>query len=166
MILLYKGVIITSLLSWALIPRFACQTDLPACSHVLHPSSSTCCTKGDNYGWRYTLFTIGALSVGAFFARFVLFTFHESPKFLVTRGHDRRAVEVVEAVARFNGRRCTLSTRDLEECDRVESDVGGEGELEKKMGKARVGHLGMLFESRKMIRLTMLTWICYAADYW
>ncbi|KAF7795302.1 hypothetical protein EIP86_006456 [Pleurotus ostreatoroseus] len=160
------GVIITSLLSWALIPRFACQTDLPACSHVANPSSATCCTKADNYGWRYALFTIGGLSVAAFFARFVLFTFHESPKFLVTRGHDRRAVEVVEAVARFNGRQCTLSTRDLEECDKAESDADGEGEPEKKTRKARVGHLGMLFSSWSMIRLTLLTWVCYAADYW
>ena len=168
------GVIITSLISWALIPRYACATDLPACSHVAHPSSTNCCTRESNYGWRYALFTIGGLSVLAFIARFVLFTFHESPKFLVSKGHDEKAVEVVNAVAKFNGRSCVLDVKELENCDRdSDSDVddgmlpGGEViEKKRKIGKVQVGHLTRLFSTWSMARLTLLTWICYAADYW
>ena len=134
------------------------------------PSAETCCTKASNYGWRYALFVLGAMSIAAFFARFVLFTFHESPKFLVSKGHDKRAVEVVKAVARFNGTTCPLKVEELERCEQ-ESSVGsgsetGEPESEKKGRKVQVDHLATLFSSWAMIRLTLLTWVCYAADYW
>ncbi|PSR73933.1 hypothetical protein PHLCEN_2v10240 [Hermanssonia centrifuga] len=167
------GVIITSLISWALIPKFACTPNLPACTAVSDPSSITCCTKSSNYGWRYALFVIGALSVFAFIARFVLFSFHESPKFLVSKGRDAEAVEVVKAVAKFNRRSCVLTLQDMEDCERTsasdsdESLRGGGGEVaEKKAKKIRVGHLTTLFSTWSMTRLTILTWICYAADYW
>lgn len=180
------GVIITSLISWALIPNFACPPGLPSCSPSSQSSSNTCCTKSSNYGWRYTLFTLGGLSVLAFIGRFVLFTFHESPVFLVGKGRDREAVEVVYAIARFNGAEVrgdvggemgAVDARfggggddgggDGKGGDEREEDVGreeaGKGERERWRG---VGHLKVLFGSSAMVRLTVLTWVCYAADYW
>ncbi|EKM56231.1 uncharacterized protein PHACADRAFT_196290 [Phanerochaete carnosa HHB-10118-sp] len=101
------GVITTSLISWSLVPTFACSTALPACS-ALSPatpvSAGTCCTRSLNAGWRYALYTLGALSVAAFFARFFLFTFYESPMFLVGKGRYAEACEVVRCIARVNGR--------------------------------------------------------------
>lgn len=111
----------------------------------------------------------------AFLARFVLFSFHESPKFLVAKGRDRQAVEVVRAVAKFNGKRVGLAVEHLEACERVANDddvndsASGseEGEVrEKKVRRVPGGHLRMLFGTWTMARLTVLTWICYAADYW
>ncbi|KIP02515.1 hypothetical protein PHLGIDRAFT_79028 [Phlebiopsis gigantea 11061_1 CR5-6] len=180
------GTIITSLISWALIPKFACTTGLPACSYLapgVAPDASTCCTKASNYGWRYALFTIGGLSVLAFIGRFGLFTFHESPKFLVSKGRDAEAVRVVHAIARFNGTTSALREDDLRDIDervsrlrasgskgddeRVE-DVAEGGKTRRRLAVAggKVGHLGILFSSPAMVRLTVLTWVCYAADYW
>ena len=125
----------------------------------------------------------------AFTARFVLFTFYESPKFLVSRGKDREAVEVVHAVAGFNGAQTGLKVAELEEVDgwferrerKGEGRRSGEGsgdveEIEdvevreekkkRKGGVAHMEHLKILFGSAAMVRLTVLTWVCYAADYW
>jgi hypothetical protein len=167
-------VIITSLISWGLVPTFACAQDLPACSQLsssLTPDSTTCCTRTSNAGWRYALFTLGGLSVFAFVARFFLFTFYESPKFLVAKGRDKQAVEVVRAVARVNGVETALTEEELKE---VESRFaacgkgGSEGASGKRVGggSGPVGHLKILFGSAAMVRLTVLTWVCYAADYW
>ena len=179
--------IITSLISWGLVPSFACDTSLPACSQLpstIAPSASTCCTKASNYGWRYALFTLGGLSVFAFVARFFLFTFHESPKFLVAKGRDAAAVAVVHAVARANGGESALALAELEDVDErfaardrgvgKRGNEGEEAELDGRVEEKKrrrgvvdhVGHLKVLFGSAAMVRLTLLTWVCYAADYW
>ena len=89
-------------------PNFVCNASLPACSSLRHSpapiNASTCRTRGSNAGWRYALYTLGGLSVLAFFARFFLFTFYESPKFLVSKGRDAEACEVIRCVAAVNGR--------------------------------------------------------------
>lgn len=257
---------ITSLLSWALIPKYACTPGLPACSKLgpgIAISDETCCTKSSNYGWRYALFTIGGLSVLAFIARFGLFTFEESPKFLVGKGKDQEAVDVINRVRAFNDKRQSgsmvrafavfqsgsrtenihadvaddadsLSINELEACEKEweererqresfeaaqcrecgevdglppvqpenssedstkakgkggehvktrEDEVTGStedvddiearpanrlrgAEVKIKGAKKYLGHLSALFSSWGMARLTVLTWICYAADYW
>lgn len=172
--------IITSLISWILVPKFACSPGLPACTHSLSSSAATCCTKESNYGWRYALFTLGGLSVLAFLARFVLFTFHESPKFLVSKGRDAEAIRVVHAVARFNGVSTGVEIRELEDvdtriaragkgrCDEIEEGQQDQDQSTKRTVRAggHVGHLKILFGTASMARLTALTWLCYAADYW
>ena len=53
-------------------------------------------------GWRYYLWTIGALVLALFVTRALVFRLHESPKFLVGRGRDARAVRARPA-ARVRG---------------------------------------------------------------
>jgi hypothetical protein len=60
------GVIITSLFCWVLIPKYSCAVET-ACSAVA--AGEPCCTKAENYGWRYTMFLVGGLSMAAFLAR-------------------------------------------------------------------------------------------------
>jgi MFS family permease len=52
------GQLISSLLAWALIPNFSCASDVP-------------CTRADNWGWRYFIITLGAISFAMFIARFL-----------------------------------------------------------------------------------------------
>lgn len=183
------GVIITSLVSWALVPKFSCKVTLPACSslqHAISVSASTCCTRAANAGWRYALYTLGGLSVVTFFVRFFVFNFSESPKFLINKGRDAEACEVVRCIARANKRESTISNAELEEIDarfaaaarpasRLSKGAreGEDSVSEKPEGKekrvkvpAMGGHLKLLFSSGYMVRLTLLTWVCYAADYW
>lgn len=42
----------------------------------------------------------------AFFLRFIVFNFKESPKFLVHQGKDAEAAAVLEHISNVNGRKC------------------------------------------------------------
>jgi hypothetical protein len=42
------------------------------------------------------------MTLFVFFLRFVVFRFHESPKFLVSRGKEAEAIEVLHKIAKFN----------------------------------------------------------------
>lgn len=153
-------------------------------------NAQTCCTKASNYGWRYALFCFGAISVGAFLARcvpispnhnsqvtkrcvglsiirFLLFNFRESPRFLISQGRDAEAVQVVHEVARTNGRTSTLALDDLQAIDDA-ADAAGQTIHEDKRKKRWevLDHLKTLFATRRMAKLTLLTWVVYAADYW
>ena len=64
-------------------------------------------------GWRYLVFTVASITLGVFIIRFFIFPFHESPKFLLAKGNDRAAVEVVHKIAAFNRRSCDLTVVPL-----------------------------------------------------
>ena len=62
------------------------------------------------------MFTLGGLTLILWFVRFFVFSFHESPRYLIGRGRDEEAVEVIHKIAKFNGKadRCTITVRDLQ----------------------------------------------------
>ena len=68
-------------------------------------------------GWRYLLFTLSGLTLVLWFVRFFVFKFHESPRYLIGKGRDEEAVEVIHKLAKFNGKAdlCTLTVGDLQE---------------------------------------------------
>lgn len=92
-----------------MIVNFSCQT------------GATSCTRADNMGWRYLLITLGGLTLLLWFVRFFVFRFYESPRYLIGRGRDEEAVEVIHKIAMFNGRadRCTLTVEDLHKAAQV-----------------------------------------------
>lgn len=56
--------------------------------------------------------------------RFFVFTLYESPKYLMGRGRDAEAVEVLHKVARYNGMESSLKIEHLQAVDeRFASDV-------------------------------------------
>jgi MFS family permease len=79
-------------------PKWRCDSTLPACSTGQRP----CCTSDSNMGWRYTLIILGGTTLVVFFLRFFVFTFQESPKFLVSRGREEEAIQVLHNIAKFN----------------------------------------------------------------
>ena len=63
---------------------------------------------------RYTLITLATMTFIIFLCRFLLFNFRESPKFLLAKGHDVHALDVIHSVAKFNGRQPpNLTIEDL-----------------------------------------------------
>lgn len=116
------GVVICSIVAYNFIPNYSCSPNfseknpLPACSVV--PTEAPCCSKADNMGWRYLLFTLGGLTLVAFLLRSVIFRFQESPKFLVYRGKDAKAVDVIHNIAHYNGQTCELSLDEFEALER------------------------------------------------
>lgn len=67
-------------------------------------------------GWRYAYWTFGGLTLTMFLLR-LLFRIYETPKYLLGRGLDREAVEVVQKVAARNGSTTWLELAHFEAID-------------------------------------------------
>lgn len=175
------GVIITSAIAYGFIPTYSCAADLPPCSKVA--AGAACCTKASNYGWRYMLFTLGAITLFVFISRFVLFRFQESPKFLLYRGKDEAAVKVLQYIAKFNKVQCNVTLETFtsltdddssihsNESSREGKIVLGSGDKLQNlslMDKAKLEliRLRVLFSTPSMAWLTVCMWIIYMWDYW
>lgn len=121
---------------------------------------------------------LGAICLAIFFLRFVVFRFQESPKFLLYRGKDEKAVRVLQHIAKFNGREssitlATFEALDNEEASRASPDTNASvlasKQLKKTWGqktKLELVRYKMLFSNSNIARLTILVWITYVFDYW
>ena len=131
-------------------------------------------------GWRYLLFTQGAICVIVFVLRFVVFRFQESPKFLLYRGYDEKAVRVLRHIADFNRRETSISMEVFAALTDEDSSMGS-GETTSPMidGGPKLinatisqkintefSRYKILFATSVMARLTILIWITYSFDYW
>ena len=177
------GVVISCAITYGLLPRFSCGNGadgekLPSCKNVA--KGQPCCTKESNMGWRYTLIVLGAITLFIFFLRFVVFRFQESPKFLLYRGRDEKAVHVLHHVAKFNKRDTSISLETFDALtsednstisnDTPSSMLGGGKMLDKASWgdklKMELSRYKILFSTFDMARLTILVWITYIFDYW
>jgi len=156
------GVVLCTLVAFGFIPNYSCSTDLVSCH--LTGGATPCCSKDDNMGWRYLTFAMGSITLGVFIIRFFIFPFYESPKFLLAKGNDRSAVEVVHKVAAFNKHSCDLTLESLyQQCK--ETPVAEEIGFAKRF-ISEISRLKLLFGSWRMARVTMLIWITWIFDYW
>lgn len=125
------------------------------------------------------MFTIGAITLGVFFVRFVIFTFQESPKFLVYRGQDEKAVEVLQHIAKVNKVQCGVTLADFQSLTTVHNNASihsatemlGSGDKLKDLSmgqkiKVELVRYKMLFDGWQMTRLTILVWLTYIMDFW
>lgn len=175
------GSILSTLVGWALIPRFSCAKDLPSCRQVVDTPEGLCCSSAGNMGWRYMFYTISAITLFVFGLRFLAFTMFESPAFLLSHGKDSEAIQVLAEIARKNGleSRLTLADMSNQVDDEDESDQGTETDDEsrdaarglsalaiQRLSKFDLSHLKLLFKNSFTSRLTILTWLIYAADFW
>ena len=178
------GVVICSALAYGFIPTYSCKPDftapdaLPSCRLV--PAGTPCCTKEMNMGWRYLLYTLGAITLAVFFLRFCVFRFQESPKFLVYRGRDDKAIQVLERIAKINSIKCGVTLEQFqalsEEHDAIASEMsrkptlGGGSQQRKSTPKQKLmlelDRYKMLFATFQMARLTILVWLTYICDFW
>ena len=131
-------------------------------------------------GWRYFLYTMGAICLFVFFLRFVVFRFQESPKFLLYRGQDAKAVKVLQHIARFNGRESTITLETFEALTEEDDSLasrdgkkpilgGGLKQMDTNFGqkaKIEIERYKILFATRAIATLTVLIWIVYMFDYW
>lgn len=71
------------------------------------------CLDKDNQGWRYLMFTIGAITLALWAIRLLTVPLLESPRYLVGKGEDEKAVAVVQKIAKINKKPCSLTLEDL-----------------------------------------------------
>ena len=48
------------------------------------------------------MIVLGFMTLAVFFVRYFVFHFHESPKFLLSKGKEAEAIEVLHKIAKFN----------------------------------------------------------------
>jgi len=104
----------------------------------------------------------------------VAFRFRESPKFLLVKGRDDAAVEVLQQISAFNGRECTVSLEDFEKLTAQHEELyGPAAEIGATKSNASIGQMiraelsryGLLFSSGPVAMLTICVWGTYACDY-
>ncbi|KAL0579739.1 hypothetical protein V5O48_002233 [Marasmius crinis-equi] len=146
------GQLVVSLLAWPFIANFSCDV------------SATSCSRSENMGWRYLLFTLGALTLCLWALRFFVFKLVESPRFLVGIGKDAEAVEVIKKVAEFNSTTTSLTVEQLTNAGKVSlgEGVGGTQTGSKRrtlLSRTSVfglQHIKALFRTRKLAFTTSL----------
>ena len=166
------GVVVCSGIAYGFIPDHSCATDLNSC-HSSAPGEA-CCTKGSNYGWRYLMFTLGAISFVVFILRFVVFTFQESPQYLLSKGKDEQALKVLYHIAKMNKQTCSLTPEEFKAISTTiatDSGASPNGDVPPKTSFkqkfiAELKRIFTLFATPALARLTILVWIIYAFDYW
>ncbi|KAH9949811.1 MFS general substrate transporter [Amylocystis lapponica] len=151
------GQLVGSLVAWPLIANYSC-------------ASAAECPRGSNEGWRYFLYAMGGLMLLLSVLRFFVFHLYESPKYLMGRGRDAEAVEVVQHVARYNGTTCSLTLEMLTEAGALA--VGGDKDARvdasvraavlRKVRKFSGEHVKSLFATRKLAYSTTLLIIVWA----
>ncbi|KAJ9644448.1 hypothetical protein H2201_007822 [Coniosporium apollinis] len=185
------GVIVCSAIAYGFIPNYICEPDftsadrLPSCRvgsfYGITEPGQPCCRKQDNMGWRYLMYTLGGVTLLVFFLRFVVFTMYESPKFLVYRGKDAKAADVLQKISRVNKTVCSVTLESFEALEREHNSkhglrssgvaVLGSGTMQQKASlgeklRLELSRYGMLFAGWQMTRLTILTWLTYICDFW
>lgn len=171
------GVVCTCIIAYLFVPSNSCEPNfsmddaLPSCNVV--GSGEACCRSEDNMGWRYVLYMIGAINILVFVARFAVFNIRESPKFLLNRGRDDKAIEVLQSVADMNKRKCGLTIDDFQTADSECESISGSSRQSlldarywKQEGKKEISRYKQLFQDKQMARVTMLIWLTYIFDFW
>ncbi|CAD6446589.1 80516420-5957-43be-ab05-25ef7b9f1f96 [Sclerotinia trifoliorum] len=176
------GVVVCSGIAYGFIPKHSCATDLPSCKAKDLTPGAECCSKRNNMGWRYLLYTLGAISLFIFILRFLVFTFQESPKYLLSKGRDEEALKVLQKIAKTNKKPLRLTIEDFRSLDNTEALLsptsttsGGdrlrgrvipEGLSLRQKIKREIKRVGILFKTKHTARVTILVWLIYAFDYW
>jgi hypothetical protein len=104
---------------------------------------------------------MGGIMIICWGLRFFVFHLYESPKFLVGRGRDEEAVEVIHKVAAYNGVKSSLRLEHLQAVDR---EHGAQNAVDTSVAAAAKRTLEMfdtsrvkaLFVTRKMAYSTSL----------
>lgn len=133
------------------------------------------CPRSQNQGWRYFMFCMGGIMLFLSFLRFAVFHLYESPKYLMGRGRDADAVDVVHKVAAYNGKTSSLTLqmlRDVETLDedvaaaereraRARMDTSAKGAVLRKLKVLSGEHVRSLFATEKLAYSTTLMILCW-----
>ncbi|KAF9459012.1 major facilitator superfamily domain-containing protein [Collybia nuda] len=156
------GQLIASVVAWGFIGNFSCDGATPIGQ----------CMKADNMGWRYTLyvpppfppcFVSGSLTFIMFIARFLVFDLQESSKYLIAKGRDEEAIQVLQHLASRNGRTISLTL------DQLQAVEGGKSYAKKShwrvvkdsFSKISLSHVKPLFEGKRLAlnsSITIMLW--------
>uniref|UniRef100_A0A8H7NBW8 Major facilitator superfamily (MFS) profile domain-containing protein n=1 Tax=Bionectria ochroleuca TaxID=29856 RepID=A0A8H7NBW8_BIOOC len=157
------GQAVAALIGWPLIANFSCSSRLPGQ-----------CRYEDNMGWRYTYWTFGGLTLLMFIMR-LTFKVYETPKYLLGKGRDREAVEVIQKVAARNKTTTWLTLAHFEAVDAELGVTAGEtdeiaapnseglGIIRRNLEKFRPDKVRVLFSTPRLALSTSLMMFLWCA---
>ncbi|KAK6076881.1 major facilitator superfamily transporter [Seiridium cupressi] len=122
------------------------------------------CTRDNNLGWRYVMFTGGSLVFVLSVLRITVIRLRETPKYLLGVGKEEELVKTFQQLAKRYSRPCSITTEILQSCGSVTSAHAGNM---FSVGEAMI-HLRGLFSSRKMRVSTsgiILSWTLIGLAY-
>ena len=108
-------------------------------------------------GWRYVMYTSGALVFVMSVARVTVIRLKETPKYLLGERKDAAVVEGFQIMARKYNRPCSITLEQLEAC----------GEIQDTHGKTKLSiseltiHFRGLFATKKIGLSTCLLWFSW-----
>lgn len=115
------------------------------------------CTRDNNWGWRYVLFTSGALVFVLSILRITIVRLRETPKYLLGLGHDAEVMETLTYLSTKYNRPCSLTLEQLEACGTVAS---AHSKSRLSVGEMLI-HIRGLFSSRKLAISTSMVWFSW-----
>ncbi|KAK4098132.1 MFS general substrate transporter [Parathielavia hyrcaniae] len=116
------------------------------------------CTRENNMGWRYVMFTSGALVFVMSIMRLTVIRLHETPKYLLGMGDDNKVVATFKLLATKYNRPCTLTVDKLQDCGVVTT-----AHSQNRFSFAETAiHLRGLFSTRKIAISTLMIWLSWA----
>lgn len=173
------GVTVASGIAYGTAAKWRCNPKLPSCKAVNVVEGQACCTVSSNMGWRYNVIVLGVMTLVIFFLRYFVFHFHESPKFLLSRGREAEAIEVLHRIAKFNrAPPPTLTMEMFAAIDAADPDfhetvvtpanltrAEKNKAVFKNVGK-ELARLKGIFTNRLSCFIFVLLGIAYMGDYW
>ncbi|KAI7776893.1 hypothetical protein LA080_004320 [Diaporthe eres] len=115
------------------------------------------CTRENNMGWRYTMFTSGALVFVMSVLRITVVRLKETPKYLLGLGEDAQVVETLQYLASRYNRPISLTLEKLEACGEVR---GAHSKNRLSVNEFSI-HLRGLFATKKIGTSTLLIWLSW-----
>jgi hypothetical protein len=94
--------------------------------------------------------------------RFFVFKLYESPKYLMGRGRDEHAVEVIHLLAEYNGKMSHLTLERLQaagkygEKEGVSQNTSALASVKRQLAKFKGDHVKALFATRRLAYSTSL----------
>ncbi|KAF4445458.1 hypothetical protein F53441_10800 [Fusarium austroafricanum] len=147
------GQAITGFIAWGfMVPKKWNCTDIETC------------TRGKNMGWRYCMFTGGAIVFFLSLLRVTVIRLRETPKYLLGVGKEEELVETFQYLATKYNRPCSLTVQDLAACGTI---VSAHSKNRFSLSETMI-HVRGLFVTKKMSISTssiFLSWTLIGLAY-
>ncbi|KAL9564746.1 hypothetical protein ACKAV7_011198 [Fusarium commune] len=122
------------------------------------------CTRSNNMGWRYVMFTGGALVFCLSLLRVTVIRLRETPKYLLGVGKEEEVIETFQYLATKYNRTCSLTLQDLAACGTITS---AHSKNRFSISETMI-HIRGLFSTKKMTISTasiFLSWTLIGLAY-
>jgi hypothetical protein len=108
---------------------------------------------------------MGGFTLVMFVLRFFVFHLYESPKFLMGRGKNAKAIDTIHRVAQYNHKYTNVKSSDLDDLDETfglqTSSTNAAAAVKRNLEKFNFRHVRGLFRTKKLAfstGLTILLW--------